>query len=66
MKVAKELESNSIFLEPNYQALGFSNFIHILIQLFDRYEMDPEISPSPKVFKSWVRKILLEMKNHYS
>lgn len=64
VKVAKELESNSIFLEPSYQALGFSNFIHILIQLFDRYQMDPEISP--KVFKSWVRKILLEMKNHYS
>lgn len=64
VKVAKELESNSNFLEPSYQALGFSNFIHILIQLFDRYQMDPEISP--KVFKSWVRKILLEMKNHYS
>lgn len=64
VKVAKELESNSIFLKPSYQALGFSNFIHILIQLFDRYQMDPEISP--KVFKYWVRKILLEMKNHYS
>ena len=64
VKVAKELESNSIFLEPSYQALGFSNFIDILIQLFDRYQMDPEISP--KVFKYWVRKILLEMKNHYS
>ena len=64
VEVAKELESNSIFLEPSYQALGVSNFIHILIQLFDRYQMDPEISP--KVFKSWVRKILLEMKNHYS
>ena len=59
MKVAKELESNSIFLEPSYQALGFSNFIHILIQLFDRYQMDAEISP--KVFKSWVRKILLDI-----
>lgn len=64
VKVAKELESNSIFLEPSYQALGFSNFIHILIQHFDRYQMDTEISP--KVFKSWVRKIFLEMKNHYS
>lgn len=64
VKVAKELESNSIFLEPSYQALGFSNFIHILIQLFDRYQMDAEVSP--KVFKSWVRKIFLEMKNHYS
>ena len=64
VKVAKELESNSIFLEPSYQALGFSNLVHILIQLFDRYQMDPEISP--KVFKSWVRKILLEMKNYYS
>ena len=64
VKIAKELESNSIFLDPSYQALGFSNFIHILIQLFDRYQMDPEISP--KVFKYWVRKILLEMNNHYS
>lgn len=64
MKVAKELESNSIFLEPSYQALGFSNFIHTLIQLFDHYQMDLEISS--KVFKSWVQKILLEMKNHYS
>ena len=64
LKVAKEFESNSIFLEPNYQALGFSNFIHILIELFDRYQMDAEISP--KVFKSWVRIIFLEMKNHYS
>ena len=64
VKVAKELESNSIFLKPSYQALGFSNYILILIQLFDRYQMDPKIRP--KVFKSWVRKILLEMKNHYS
>ena len=64
LKVAKDLELNSISLKLNYQALGFSNFIHILIQLFDRYQMNPEISP--KVFKSWVRKILLEMKNHYS
>lgn len=64
LKVAKELESNSIVLKTNYQALGFSNFIDILIQLFDRYQMDVEFRP--KVFKSWVRKILLEMKNHYS
>ena len=64
VKVAKELESNSIFLEPSYQALGFSNFIDIIIELFDSYQMNPEISP--KVFKSWVRKIFLEMKNHYS
>ncbi len=63
VKVAKKLESNSIFLEPSYQALGFSNFSRILIQLFDRYQVDPELSP--KIFKSWVRKILLEMKNHY-
>jgi hypothetical protein len=52
VKLAKELESNSIFLEPSYQALGFSNFIHILIQLFDRYKTDPGISP--RVFQSWV------------
>ena len=64
LKVAKELESNSIFLEPSYQALGFSNFIQILIELFDRYQMEAEISP--KVFKSWVRTLLFEMKNHYS
>lgn len=64
VKVAKELESNSIFLEPSYQSLGFTNFIRILIQLFDRYQTDSGISP--KVFKYWVRKILLEMKNHYS
>lgn len=64
VEVAKELESNSIFLEPSYQALGFSNFIHILIQLFGRSQINPEISP--RFFKSWVREILLEMKNHYS
>jgi hypothetical protein len=64
VKVAKKSISNSIFLEPSYQALGFSNFSRILIQLFERYQVDPEISP--KIFKSWVRKILLEMKNHYS
>ena len=64
VKVAKELESNSIFLKPNYQALGFSNYIHILIQLFDNYQINSNISP--RVFKYWVRKILFEMKNHYS
>jgi len=64
VRVGKELESDSIFLEPSYQALGFSNFSRILIQLFERYQTDPELSP--KIFKSWVRKIFLEMKNHYS
>ena len=64
VRVGKEFESNSISLKVNYQALGFSNFIKILIQLFDRYQIDSTISP--KVFKSWVRKILFEMKNHYS
>ena len=62
LKVAKELESNSIFLKPSYQALGFSNFIQILIQLFDSYQTDSKISP--KVFKSWVQIIFLQMKNH--
>ena len=62
LKVAKELESNSIFLKPSYQALGFSNFIQILIQLFDSYQTDSRISP--KVFKSWVRIIFSQMKNH--
>jgi hypothetical protein len=55
--IAKTLESNSVFLEINYQALGFSNFIFILVELFDRYQMNPEISL--KVLKSWARKILL-------
>ena len=64
IEIAKEFELNSIILKPTYQALGFSNFIHILIQLFDRYQANPEMSP--KLFKYWVRKILLEMKNHYS
>ena len=64
IEVAKKLESNSVSLEIRYQALGLSNFIYILIQLFDRWKMDSEISP--KVFKSWVRKIFAEMKSHYS
>ena len=34
-KAAKELESNSIFLKLDYQAIYFSNFIKILIQLFE-------------------------------
>lgn len=64
VRVGKELESNSISLKINYQALGFSNYILILIQLFDSYQIDSRISP--KVFKSWVRTLLFEMKNHYS
>lgn len=64
VRVGKELESNSISLKINYQALGFSNYILILIQLFDSYQIDSRISP--KVFKSWVRTLLLEMKSHYS
>jgi hypothetical protein len=64
VRVGKELESNSISLKINYQALGFSNHILILIQLFDSYQIDSRISP--KVFKSWVRTLLFEMKNHYS
>ena len=64
LKVAQELDSNSISFKLNYQALGFSNYLLILIQLFDRCQMDPNFSSSG--FKSWVRKILLEMKNHYS
>ena len=57
LKVAEELQSNSISLKLNYRALGFSNWIQLLIQLFDS-------SISPKVFKSWVEIILLQMKNH--
>ena len=64
VRVGKELESNSISLKINYQALGFSNYILLLIQLFDSYQIDSRISP--KVFKSWVRTLLFEMKNHYS
>lgn len=64
LKVAKDLESNSFFLEPSYQALGFSNFINILIQLFEDYQTKTEMNS--KVFKFWVGKTLLEMKNHYS
>jgi hypothetical protein len=64
VRVGKELESNSISLKMNYQALGFSNYILILIQLFDYYQIDSRMSP--KVFKSWVRTLLFEMKNHYS
>lgn len=64
LKVANDLESKSIALKLNYQALGFSNYILILIQLFDFYNIDSSISP--KVFKSWIRTILFQMKNHYS
>jgi hypothetical protein len=64
VEVAKELESNSISFKLNYQALGFSNYPLILIQLFDNGQRDSNISP--RVFKSWVRKILFEIKNHYS
>ena len=64
VRVGKELESNSISLKINYQALGFSNYILILIQLFDSYQIDSRISP--KVFKSWVQTLFFEMKNHYS
>ena len=35
LRVGKDLESNSISLKINYQAFGFSNYIEILIQLFD-------------------------------
>lgn len=61
--VTKELESNSISLKLSYQALGFSNYLLILMKLFESYHINAEISP--KVFKSWVQKILFEMKNHY-
>lgn len=64
LKVAKELDSNSISFKLDYQALGFSNYLLIVIQLFDRCQMDPKFSS--RIFKSWVRKILFELKNHYS
>lgn len=64
LKVAKKLDSNSISFKLNYQALGFSNYLLIVIQLFDRCQMDPKFSS--RILKSWVRKILFELKNHYS
>ena len=64
LKVAKELDSNLISFKLNYQSLGFSNYLFILIQLFDNYQMNSTLSLS--VFKYWVRKILFEIKNHYS
>lgn len=64
VEVAEELESNSIPLKLNYQALGFSNYLLILIQLLDRSQIDSNITSY--VLKNWVRKILFEIKNHYS
>lgn len=63
LEITKELESNSISLKLNYQAFGFSNYIFILIQFFDRCQIDPKFSSS--IFRSWVRQILFEIKNHY-
>ena len=62
VQVAKEFESNSISLKINSQALGFSNYIQILIKFFDSYQIDSRISP--KVFRYWVGKIFLEMKDY--
>jgi hypothetical protein len=64
IKVAKQLDSNSISFKLNYQGFGFSNYLIILIKFFEFYQVDSRISP--KVFKSWVEKILFEIKNHYS
>ena len=44
VKVAKKLESNSIALKLDYQALGFSNYIKILIELFENYYINEEIT----------------------
>ena len=63
VKVAKKLESNSIALKLDYQALGFSNYIKILIELFENYQINKKISE--EVFKTWVREILFEIKTHY-
>lgn len=64
LKFAKQLDSNSIFFKLNYQALGFSNYLLILIQFFNRCQIDPKFSST--VFKSWIRKIVFEIENHYS
>ena len=63
VKVAKKLESNSIALKLDYQALGFSNYIKILIELFENYQINKKIGE--EVFKTWVREILFEIKTHY-
>ena len=63
VKVAKKLESNSIALKLDYQALGFSNYIKILIELFENYYINKKITA--EVFKRWVREIFFEIKTHY-
>lgn len=63
VETAKKLETKSIKLTYHYQAEGFSNHILTLIQLFYSYQTGFEISS--KIFEYWVRKILVEMKNHY-
>ena len=62
IQLAIELETQSVFLKPNYQSQGFSNFIKILISLFELYEIS---KIDLKVLRYWVQKILVEMKTHY-
>lgn len=61
LHVADELELNSITFQTNYQSRGFSNFIEILVELFNRYQASLEIDS--KVLKYWAQKTLTEIKN---
>ena len=63
LHVADELELNSIAFQTNYQSRGFSNFIQILVELFNRYQASSEIDS--KVLKYWAQKTLTEIKNTY-
>ena len=62
--VAKTFELNSVFLQLDYQAVGFSNYIEAIIKLFRLYQTNPDFEF--KVFNYWLQKIFEEMKNHYS
>lgn len=61
---AENIKTSPVILTRNYQANGFSNFIRILIDLFNRYKTDSNISLN--VLKYWIRKIICEMESHYS
>ena len=63
LHIAEKLELNSISFQTNYQSRGFSNFLQILVEFFDRYQTSSEIDS--KVFKYWAQKILTEIKNPY-
>ena len=60
---AENLKTSPTIFTRYYQANGFSNFIRILVDLFDSYQKDSNISLN--VLKFWTRKIISEMENHY-